>query len=204
MAMTLPGALLLVELVYFPLRSRSWRGPLAAAILVVPTIAVKVLTRNPLSADPNYTGHSLHSALEALRSYQSFLLYGDLFGGRLSTRGLLALWLAMGLAALLLRSRPMIFGLFFLIGSLLPVCLIARRGGYMVYLPLMGWALYTATLFHRLRDGLLRMAHLRSRAAAAIRLATFAAVVVLIVHVHTARLAPYEPSFAANRTTCAA
>jgi hypothetical protein len=205
MAMTLPGALLLVELVYFPPESWSWRGgvrfavrqgrgALAAAALVAPTIAVKVLTRNPLSNDPDLGQHSLRAAAEGMRAYHNFLLYGDLFRGGISIPGLLALWAAMGAAAIVWRSRPMKFGLLFLIGSLLPVCLIDRRGGYMLYIPLMGWALYAGCLFQRLRDGLIRLASLRGRAATVVKIATLAAAAVLIMHMHAARLAPYSAS----------
>jgi hypothetical protein len=93
MAMTLPGALLLVELVYFPPESHSWReaarfvwrqgrATLTVAALVVPTIAVKVLTHNPLSGDPSYSSHSLRAAVENACAFQNFLLYGGLHGRR--------------------------------------------------------------------------------------------------------------------------
>lgn len=203
MAMTLPGALLLIELVYFPPESWSWRegvrfavrqgrGALAAAALVAPTIAVKVLTQNPLTDDSSYAHHSLRATAENMRAFHNFLLYGDLHTGGISIPGLLALWAAMGAAAILLRSRPMKFGLLFLIGSLLPVCLISRRSGYMLYIPLMGWALCAGCLFQRLRDGLIRLASLRPRAATAVKIATIAAAAVLIMHVHAAKLAPYS------------
>ena len=205
MAMTLPGALLLIELVYFPPESWSWRegvgfavrqgrGALAAAALVAPTIAVKVLTHNPLTDDPSYAHHSLRATAEGMRALHSFLLYGGIYSGGLSIPWLLALWVAMGAAAVVLRSRPMKFGLLFLIGSLLPVCLISRRSGYMLYIPLMGWALYAGCLFQRLRDGLMRFASLRPHAATAVKIATFAAAAVLIMHVHAARFARYSAS----------
>jgi hypothetical protein len=183
MAMTLPGALLLVELIYVPKASRSWRGALLTAMLVVPTVLVKALTHNPLSNDPAYAGHSLHGLLEAMRAYQNFLLYGDLFQGGLSIAGLLVLWLAMAAAALFLRSRPMIFGGLFLIGSLVPVSLISRRGGYLLYIPLLGWALYIACLFERV--------FLHHRLSLPIKAAAFAIAAVFVVRLHAAKLAPY-------------
>jgi hypothetical protein len=206
MAMTLPGALLLIELVYFPPESWSWRqgvrfavrqgrGVLAVAALVAPTIAVKVLTHNPLTDDSSYAHHSLRATVENMRGYHNFLLYGDLHTGGISIPWLLVLWAAMAAGAILLRSRPMKFGLLFLIGSLLPVCLIDRRSGYMLYIPLMGWALYVGCLFQRLRDGLLRLASLRPRAATAVRIATSAAAAILIMHLHAAMFAPYSSSF---------
>lgn len=205
MAMTLPGALLLVELVYFPPESWSWRegvrfavrqgrGAFAVAALVAPTIAVKVLTHNPLTEDSSYAHHSLRATVENMRGFHNFLLYGDIHSGGLSIPGLLALWAAMGAAAIVLRSRPMKFGLLFLIGSLLPVCLIDRRSGYMLYIPLMGWALYAGCLFQRLCGGLVRFASLRPRAAMALKIAAFAAAAVPIVNLHAAGFAKYSAS----------
>jgi hypothetical protein len=102
MAMTLPAALLLLELVYFPPNSWSWRetarfvvhqgrGVLATTALVAPTIAVKVLTRNPLSDDPAYAAHSVRATVEGMRTYQHFLLYNLISRDGLSTLELLAI-----------------------------------------------------------------------------------------------------------------
>ncbi len=186
MAMTLPAALLLLEWVYFR-PAVSWRGPLATAALVLPAIAIKVLTVNPLSNDPAYSGHSLHALLENLRAYQGFLLYQDLFGGRLPVAGLLGLWAAMAAAAFLLRSRPMRYGLGFLLVSMLPIVLIARRGGYLLYLPALGWALYASTLFIRLRDSLTSSKWLRA--------GLLAVCAILIARTHATKLAPFTRSY---------
>ncbi|MGB7761756.1 MAG: hypothetical protein WBL61_18130 [Bryobacteraceae bacterium] len=210
MAMTLPGALLLIELIYFPPIPWSWRsagdfvfrqcrGPLVAAALVAPTMAVKVLTRNPLSDDPVYASHSLRAAVEGMRAYHQFLLYGQLYRVGLSTLGMVALWTAMGLAAFALRSRPMQFGLCFLVLALLPVCLIARRGGYMLYIPLMGWALYAGSLFQRLCDIPIRRLGL-VRFGNGLRFAALMGAAALIVDWHAARLAPYAALFESHQS----
>ncbi len=201
MSMTLPGALLLVELIYFPPESWSWpnaarfvwrqgRAALAVAALVVPTIAVKVLTHNPLSDDPCYSSHSLRAAIEAACAFQNFLLYGGLLDGKLSAAGLAALWTAMAAAAIALRSRPMKLGLGLLIVSLVPVCLITRRAGYMLYLPSMGWALYVGSLFSLLLSGLARLAPVRW--AAAVRFAGVAVSVLAVMHLHSVMLRGYS------------
>jgi hypothetical protein len=201
MAMTLPGALLLVELIYFPPSSRSWRAAgrffwrqgraaLAAAALVVPTIAMKVLTHNPLGNDPRYSPRSLRAVVEAACAYQNFLLYGDVVGARLSAAELLAIWAVMAAAAIALRSRPMKFGLCFLMVSILPVCLIEPHSGYMLYIPLMGWALYIGCLFQRVAGGLVRLAP--PRAGAAVKFAALAAAAALVIHVHSVKLKGYS------------
>jgi hypothetical protein len=200
MAMTLPAALFFIELIYFPPECWSWRAiggfvvrqgrvPLLTAALVLPTIAVKVLTRNPLSNDPAYAAHSLRTAIEGMRAYHTFLLYGDIYGEPISTGQMLALWAAMALLAIILRSRAMQFGLVFLIVSFLPVCLIGRRAGYMAYIPLMGWALYAGSLFQRLGEATIRWARLGPRAAVAARFAGVAGLSVLIVTLHASQFA---------------
>jgi hypothetical protein len=169
MAMTLPVALLLFELTYFPPRWRSWRdiarfaaaqgrGALAAALLAALAIAAKLLTANPLSDDARYHIHSLGSVMDAMRGYQAALLYLDLYRGQVSTAGLLLLWMALATLAFAFRSRPMKFGLCLMITTLAPLSVIEPRGGYMLYLPLMGWALYLGSLFAEVCDRLARVA----------------------------------------------
>ena len=199
MAMTLPAALLLLELVYFPPNSWSWRettrfavhqgrAVLATTALVVPTIAVKVLTRNPLSDDSAYAVHSVRATVEGMRSYQHFLLYNLISPQGLSTLGLVAIWAAMGVAAIALRSRAMKFGLGFLVVSMVPICLISRWAGYELYIPLLGWALYAGCLFQWLCDGLVRSLGL-VRFDTAVRFATFVAAAAFIANTHAAILA---------------
>jgi len=65
----------------------------------------------------------------------------------------------------------------------------------MLYIPLMGWALYAGCLFQRVRDGLIRLTPLGPRATTVVKLATFAAAAVLIANIHAAKLAPYSASF---------
>ena len=198
MAMTLPGALLLIELVYFPPSSwscretarfvlRQGRGALVTAALVAPTIAVKVLTHNPLSEDTRYGAPTFRGLLRGMRAYQSFLLYRGLSPAGLSTLRWLALWAVMWVAAIALRSRPMKFGLGLLVVSLVPIALIDVRSGYMVYIPLMGWALYVGALLQRLCDSIFLSAPPRFQAA--IKFCLVAAAAALIVNTHTVELA---------------
>ncbi len=201
MAMTLPAALLLVELIYFPPRRLQWsqiprfvlhqgRAALLTAGLVIPTIAVKVLTVNPLSQDPTYRGHSVHAALDTLRAYQNFLLYGNLYDRTgVSLGGLIALWGAMAALAVLLRSRPMRFGLCFFFLTLIPIATISRRGGYMLYIPLMGWGLYAGSLLQRICDAVIRRARIGFRVGWTVRVAVFAAAAVWIANLHATILA---------------
>ena len=204
MAMTLPAALLLVELVYYPpgswfgreaLRSalRLGRVALAAAALVVPTIAVKVLTHNPLSEDARYGPLTLRGLLRGMRAYQSFLLYRGLSPGGITTLQWLALWTAMLVLAVALRSRAMKFGLGFLIVSLVPIALINVRNGYMVYIPLMGWALYAGSLFEWICGIAFRWRP--PRVQLALKFGALLAAAMLIAHTHTTELAKNRTYF---------
>jgi len=189
MAMTLPAALLLIEVFYFPRKDWSWRVVLLTAALTIPTIAIKVLTKNPLSDDSRYHGHSVQATLEALRAYHHFLLYGMLSPDGFSMGALVTLWVLLGSAAIMMRSRPMKFGLCFLVVALMPVCIIAPRGGYMMYIPLFGWALYAGSLFQRVCDDF--AGGLNSpRVRAAVTCAALAATAALIVNTHAHVLAP--------------
>jgi hypothetical protein len=161
MAMTLPAALFLFELIYFPQGRRSWRGIAATTVLVVPAIAAKVLTHNPLGDDPHYAIRSAGSALDAMRGFLSALLYCDLYGGNAAL--LFLLCAAVAGVAFVVRSRPMAFGLGLLITSLSPVLVIGPRGGYMLYLPLVGWALVVGSTLIELGGRLRRRLRLHAR-----------------------------------------
>src|ERR1035441_1618184 len=97
---------------------------------------------------------------------------------------------AMGVAAIALRSRAMKFGLGFLVVSLAPICLISRRGGYELYIPLMGWALCAGTLLQVLGGGLVRGLPLRFHMP--VKFAVFMVAAVAIIHTHAALLAEYS------------
>ena len=193
MAVTLPAALLLVELLFFPAGKRSWRGPLITGVLAAATFAVKVVTRNPLSNDPALFSYSLHRTLENLRGYQSFLLNRDLYDVRLSLAKVLILWAAMALAAWLFRSRAMGWGIGFFIVSLLPFLSIGRRAGYLLYLPLMGWALWGGAAFSRICGFLIGATRLRNAPAMAARVLLLAALWIPMAHLHASMLQHWIP-----------
>jgi hypothetical protein len=201
MAMTLPAALFLIELVYFRPVPWSWdaafrqlRVVLIAAALTIATIGVKVLTQNPLSDDTRYHSHSVHATIDAMRGYHHFLLYGSLSSDGMPGMKLVTLWAIMAILAVKWRSRPMLFGLGFLIVGLMPVCLIFPRGGYMAYIPLMGWVLYLGCLFDHLGDELADMLSL-ARFKHMVKLAAFIPVAALIANTHAGLIAPYARSF---------
>ncbi len=205
MAMTLPATLLLMELIYFPperwpstwreigrFAGRQGRAALLTGAFLAPAMAIKVLMKNPLSDDPGFSGRSPHQALEGMRHFFGALLYRNFYFQPLSTVKLIALWTALAGLAIALRSRALKFGFCFLVLGLLPVALISRRNGYMLYLPLMGWALYVACLFRSLRGFLARLVRVGPAGAAVLRAVAFAAAAIWIVHTHAVAMTRAE------------
>jgi len=155
-------------------------------------MAPKLLTFNPLTSNPRHGIHlSPRSVLEAMCRYHDLLTYQDRY---FSVPKLLTLWGAMALLAHALRSRPLQFGFWFLLVSLLPVCVIPiPRNGFVLYLPLVGWSLYVAALLVALRDLLIKRIPIRAPAAAILRPASLVVVGALILPLHArprAHLAP--------------
>ena len=72
--------------------------------------------------------------------------------GRIAVMGMLAMWTGMALGAAWLRSRAMAFGLLFWIVAVSPVALIPARGGFVLYLPMLGLALYAGVLLVHVRQ----------------------------------------------------
>jgi hypothetical protein len=184
MAVTLPFAVLLVELVYLrPLSSvrRHAGAAMALALLVLAVMLQKLLTFNGLSSDPRYAMHfSPRMVLDQMCRYYDLVIYRFQY---LTIPGLLLLWTVMALAAYGLRSRPMQYGFWFLMAGLMPMALIYPRTGVAAYLPMVGWALYIGSLAVRLSEVSLRMPVLR--------FAAMLVVVMFLILWHARQRAPF-------------
>ncbi len=155
MAWTLPAILLLYEVLYFWV-DRQFRLPdslapvLATGLLTLAPLFSRILGRTGLTSSPLYhPSLSPGYFLKNCAHYWSLIFYAP---DRIGVTLMLAMWIAMALAAALFRSRAMWFGLLFWIVSLAPVAVIQPRGGYVLYLPMLGLALYAGTLTSRLRE----------------------------------------------------
>jgi hypothetical protein len=105
---------------------------------------------SPLTGNDAYRVHlTVETYLSALAFYFGKLAYlpGSLNAS--STALLLVLLLVISLVA---RERSMLFALFFLMVAPLPVALVALRGGYVMYIPVFGIALYLASLLAKIRQ----------------------------------------------------
>ncbi len=160
MACTIPVVLALYEVCFQPFQG-GWRRlanrllPLfLTALLTAASLSYRVFGRNVMSDNPLYQPTlSLSYYLRSCARYQGMLLYSpDLF----SVPGLLCLWAAMALLAALLRSRAMVFGLCFWIVTLIPVGVLPARSGFVLYLPMLGMALYGGVLMARVSAALAR------------------------------------------------
>ncbi len=155
MAWTLPAILLLYEVLYFWV-DRQFRLPdslapvLATGLLTLAPLFSRILGRTGLTSSPLYhPSLSPGYFLKNCAHYWSLIFYAP---DRIGVTLMLAMWIAMALAAALFRSRAMWFGLLFWIVSMAPVAVIQPRGGYVLYLPMLGLALYAGTLTSRLRE----------------------------------------------------
>jgi hypothetical protein len=83
--------------------------------------------------------------------YLNVLFYQDHFFRDGHTILLMAAMLAL---AVWRRSRPLLFAWFFVLYSVLPFIFLPHYSGFFIYLPMVGWALYAATLLVMLREKL--------------------------------------------------
>jgi hypothetical protein len=188
MAVTLPVTLLLVELVLRKTGMLRWRAIVATGILTAGVMAVKLATYNPLSRDARYHIQiSASGVIEALCRYFDALIYRE---GFFTPWKLLVMVALLGVLAYALRSRPMKFGLGFLLLSLMPVCITPIfRNGFMLYLPMLGWVLYLGAVWTTVWDYL--TARLPESAGVAIRGVALAGIAIVIVVGHHAKSARF-------------
>jgi hypothetical protein len=176
MAVSLPLLVGAYELIYAPPDSwhlvnlwswlkREGRGALIAAAMTVPYLIGKAVVPGPL-VTPAYLPR--FSASLFMSKWQDYL--GQLFQDaiRFDALGTIALWLGLLIVVWRLRQRALWFAAVVIAASMLPLVFTPpHRSGYVLYIPLVGWALYAAALLVRGRDALLQaFERLRQRAGA--------------------------------------
>lgn len=153
MAWTLPAILLLYEGVYGA--RKNWRlstlGPaLATGIVTFAPLFARIVGPAGLTSSPLYRPNLSPAYL--LGNYARYWGVSFYLPGGFSVPGMAAMWFVMAAAALYLQSRAMWFGLIFWIVTVAPVTVISPREGYVLYLPLLGLALYWSALAIRLSE----------------------------------------------------
>jgi hypothetical protein len=161
MAVTLPPVLLGCELIFgknwlprTPEVRRPWLArwmPIAlSGLMTVAFVFGRISNSSPLAGNDAYRVHlGVQTYLSALAHYIGLLVSVPELLGTLSVALLLVLLAAISLVA---RDRSMILALFFLIVAPLPVTFVALRGGYVMYIPAFGIALYLACLLVKIRE----------------------------------------------------
>jgi hypothetical protein len=170
MAPTLPVMVLLWELIFHPPDFRSFRAlcrwtiregrmALTGALCVLVYLPAKLSTEG-LSSSPAYVPvYTWSRYLEDTGVYLANLLYRSNPSVAIGVTPLTPLqvgcvFAVLAAVALLMRSRPVWFGLLFFFIALLPVSFVTARLGFVLYLPLAGMALYAAVCLVRIKDKL--------------------------------------------------
>jgi hypothetical protein len=153
MAVSLPVILLAWEVLYNrPLRKRLWVIACMAA-MNLPYIYGKTHGAGLLVGNPDYTPkYTWAQFAGAWKVYLQFVFLRDDIRPGVAI-AILAVLLAAALAA---RSRRLIVAWVIIFFGTLPVCFIAYRGGYAVYISWTGWVLYAAVVLTAGQDLLLR------------------------------------------------
>jgi hypothetical protein len=160
MAATLPAALLLYELLYhdkdFKSRTAILRtGGFLLVLFVLSAIYLRIKVAD-LGTSTNYRPHpSISFVLHGAGSYidQLFYLKPESFG---PAKVVPAAVLLLAIAAAL-RSRPIAYGTLFFSIAIVPVSVIAPRGGYAAYIAYPGLTLVIGTLLAMGRSSLIRL-----------------------------------------------
>jgi hypothetical protein len=161
MAVTLPGTLLLYEILfrYRDLRRRpvvARSGCLIAALFAASAIFLKVKVAH-LSHVNEYAPHvSLKFVLLGYAHYFEQLLYRE--DGSMSAVTACAILAGLIAAGMLVRSRTAIFGTLFFIAALIPVAIIPPRSGYAAYVAYPGLTLAIGAILASARSQLVRLA----------------------------------------------
>ena len=146
MAMTLPALLALYETLLGPGNASGIdraRPVILLAIMAAACMTIKIFIPNQMSSNYLYSPHLSLRFISAnyLRYHQMLLFENGMTGFQLTL-----FLLSAGGIAVAMKNRLMLFGLLFSLVALFPVTVIYTRGGFVWYIPLLGYGLYVGTL----------------------------------------------------------
>jgi len=177
MAVSMPLALLAYDIAFRkPIRYR-WIA--SASLISAIFCAGKLLNKSPFTGHPAYT--PLLTFGRYLENTAHYL--GEIFYRRswFQPEVTLLLPIAMLAIAFAMKNRAMKFAATLAWVAPLPVTFISLRGGYVLYLPMAGWAIYFAALITVLRW------RFSARPALAIRFTVFLLCAALLINAHRSR-----------------
>ena len=160
-AASLPAMLLIYEVIYHPPRSLSWIWREARAVLVTGSISLVYLWArftgpNNLLSHPAYQPvFTAARFLESTSSYMSDLVYRSISVTPSAAVVVLGCMLA---AAVLVRSRHLLFAWLLLLVGSAPVAFVPPRGLAAYYIALVGYAIFLAVVLVRVREFVMRNA----------------------------------------------
>jgi hypothetical protein len=155
MAVTLPVVLLVYEWIYHPMDWRRgalvlWlRGPAQTALLATLLCAVDVYGKI-WGAEPliQAEGYRPVFTLQRVRAFQRMSLSDLLFGWGSGWGGILLLWAVLAyLAWRRPGRRELRFLWWFLLITPLPIEFLVGKSQACLYIPMVGWAIFTASVF---------------------------------------------------------
>lgn len=149
LAVTLPLCILCYEWIWHRLKG-GVRGVAISALVTLPFVIGKLSGPESLAANPLYRpAISPARYLHTFHLYLNVLFYQDHFFRDANT---ILLVVAMLAVAIWRRSRPLLFAWFFVLFSVLPFIFVPHYSGFFMYLPMVGWVLYAATVLEMLRE----------------------------------------------------
>ena len=150
MAAGLPAILLAYEWIYHWPAPNEWRRWLyerraiwIAAAMTVVAFQFRQTAASSFHGIPDYRviiSAQRYFETSAPLVSQMFFLHEDAF----NATGVVAVFALMWAAAIALRNKAMMLGAAMIILAPLPINFIAYRGFFVMYLPMLGWALYAA------------------------------------------------------------
>jgi hypothetical protein len=154
-AVSFPVALLLYELIFFPLAKsgRDWARrlllPLLAGLITLIFIIGKSTGPEALNTIPTYTPQP--SLGMYLNTYSAYAAEFALVTPQTMKAALPFVLAGCIILALVLRNRVLIWASLFNLVAILPIAFIPPRNGFAFVVPLVGWAVYGAELLVHLR-----------------------------------------------------
>jgi hypothetical protein len=170
MGVTIPAVLLIYELLFHvpeaTVLAKTWIRK--CAIGLIPSACVSALFAiGRLGFSGPLTGHAAYTPIW---SYSQFLKTTTVYTRlllcsaiHLDAFGAISFWICLLGIGMLLRSRPMVFGVLFFLLTLLPMSFVELRPGYVLYIPFTGVALYVGCFFERTYARLRGLVMLRLR-----------------------------------------
>jgi hypothetical protein len=163
MAVTLPAVLLVYELTSGRIKLRQWLPIASLALITLPYVFGKLSGSSPLVGNAGYRlDISLTTYFSSLAHYLAQLAQVP---PTLTTGVCAAVILLLSAAALLSSERCLVFAVLFTLITPLPVLFVPPRGGYAMYIPAFGIALYLAATLVLVRDRLLTLKQRRWKIA---------------------------------------